>query len=278
MTISAILSLVVWRNIAEPVKAFAETTRRAELVASAETALARIDRELRTALPNSVRVTPGGTALEFLRTTNGGRYRAEVDVTDATSDAIALAASADSFNVLGGLATDVIPTGGAGGTTACMAGAINCVAIYNTGVPADCAMFSGPRSNAYCGDNLAGVVGYDAGTRVLSFARGVTASAWPAASPYQRFFIVDTPVTLNCGEGRLRRYANYPINATQRATPAGAASDLAARVESCEFTYDPGTATRQGLVTVRLVLASDNLEGAREAITLLQQIPIANAP
>ncbi|MGE3390825.1 MAG: type II secretion system protein J, partial [Gammaproteobacteria bacterium] len=86
MILSGILGLVVWRNITGPLRAFVDVSRRAELVDEGELALNRIQRELRLALPNSVRVLPGGTALEFLRTTAGGRYRLETDPGDPASD------------------------------------------------------------------------------------------------------------------------------------------------------------------------------------------------
>ncbi|MNR58280.1 hypothetical protein D3C85_1792390 [compost metagenome] len=41
----------------------------------------------------------------------------------------------------------------------------------------------------------------------------------------------------------------------------------------CAFSYDSGTSTRGGLVTLRLTLAQDG-----EIITLLQQVHVDNAP
>jgi MSHA biogenesis protein MshO len=73
--ISGIVFAVVAIFIQRPVEGYFDTTRRAALSDIADTAVRRITRDLRLALPNSVRVS--GNYLEFLLTTGGGRYRAE---------------------------------------------------------------------------------------------------------------------------------------------------------------------------------------------------------
>lgn len=277
MTLSGILGLVVWRNITGPLRAFVDVSRRAELVDEGELALNRIQRELRLALPNSVRVLPGGTALEFLRTIAGGRYRLETDPGDPASDTFDFTLTSDSFDVLGGLAGD-IPRAGAGGLAGCLDGNIDCVAVYNTGVPQDCTAFTTARSNAWCGDNLAGIAAYDAASDALTFDRTDAGSPLPLQSPQQRFFVVDTPVTFTCDAGGMRRHAEYPIAAVQVANPGGDAALLARHVESCVFSYAAGGASRNGLVTIRLVLSAENLDGGREGVTLLHQVPVINTP
>jgi MSHA biogenesis protein MshO len=277
MTLSGILGLVVWRNITGPLRAFVDVSRRAELVDEGEVALNRMQRELRLALPNSVRVLPGGAALEFLRTAAGGRYRAETDPANPASDALDFTVASDSFDVLGGLAGGE-PRAGGGGLAGCLAGDIDCVAIYNTGVPQDCAAITAARSNAWCGDNLAGLATYDAVSSIMTHDRADAGTPFPLRSPRQRFFVVDTPVTFTCDAGGMRRHAEYPISAVQSANPGGAAALLARHVESCVFSYAPGGASRHGLVTIRLVLSAENLDGGREAVTLLHQVPVVNTP
>lgn len=277
LVLSAILGLVVWRNIAEPLRVFNELTRRAALVDNSETAVGRLQRELRLALPNSVRITPDGTSLEFLRTLTGGRYRAEADPASVTSDPLDFTRTADSFEVLDP-ANNLSSVAAGGGVTACINGTVDCVAIFNTGEPELCSATSSGRSNAYCGDNLAGIAAYDSITHAMTFDRSESGRTFPQRSPTQRFFVVDTPVSYRCNNGELRRYADYPISANQTTPPAGIQSVLAENVESCRFTYDRGSSSRAGLVTVRLVLADQNLEGTRESVSLMQQVSIPNAP
>ncbi|MDZ7767963.1 MAG: type II secretion system protein [Woeseiaceae bacterium] len=77
IVISSIVVSFMAMFIAGPIAAFDDQTRRAELVDLAESALRRLARDVRRALPNSVRVTAtGGTvALEMLNSVDGVRYR-----------------------------------------------------------------------------------------------------------------------------------------------------------------------------------------------------------
>ncbi len=72
--------------ITRPIEAYNDQLRRQQLVDQGEMALRQIARDLRRALPNSVRVTPtgGGWALEMVNSVDGARYRDEVggDYTD----------------------------------------------------------------------------------------------------------------------------------------------------------------------------------------------------
>src|SRR4051812_17426307 len=58
------------------VKGFTAQTQRAALVDAAETALRRMTRDIRLAVPNSVRIatTGSGYAIEMVPTVDGGRY------------------------------------------------------------------------------------------------------------------------------------------------------------------------------------------------------------
>jgi MSHA biogenesis protein MshO len=100
------------------------------------------------------------------------------------------------------------------------------------------------------------------------------------ASPNQRVFIVDTPVSFVCtagANGNITRYANYPITALQQVTPAGATNIalLSRPVSACRFSYAAGTNQRAGLVTLD-VTVSDADSG--EQVRLLHQVHVDNAP
>ncbi len=279
MVIGAILSTVVWRNIATPLRGFADLQRRAELVATATLAAQRITRELRLALPNSVRVNADGSALEFLQTAGIGRYRAQPDPGDATRDALDLTRPRDSFDVLGPWPLPATVAAGAGGAAACMNGAGDCVVIYNTGNPQDCtAQAPGTRTNAWCGDNLAQIANVDDAGGKLEVDRSDQATVWPTGSPAQRFYVVDTPVSYLCRGGELLRYASYPIASVQPEPPGVDGVPLATRVTACSFSYEPGSATRAGLVVIRLTVADVNLDGFTEPLTILEQLHIPNSP
>src|SRR6202049_1947397 len=61
--------------IVTPMTTYTAQTRRATLVDAADSALRFMGRDLRAALPNSVRVSPSGSVLELLATVDGARYQ-----------------------------------------------------------------------------------------------------------------------------------------------------------------------------------------------------------
>ncbi|APG27863.1 pilus assembly protein MshO [Syntrophotalea acetylenivorans] len=245
LVVTGILAALGGMFIVQPIQGFLDLSRRARLVDSAETALRRMQRDVRQALPNSVRINGAGTALELLHTVDGGRYRAygpgnTLDFTGFDTD----------FEALGDL--DTAPTPG------------QSIVVYNLSG-------AGTNGNAYFGDNRAGV---GAGSTVNSVILDPPFQ-FPRSSPFQRFFIVDQPVSYICdtGAGTLTRYTGYGISAIQSNTPGGTPALMANNVSQCNFTYQPGTAQRAGLVTLRLQITEDG-----ESVTLLHQIHVENAP
>lgn len=267
IVLTGILAVLVGRSISRPIEGFVALSRRAELVDVAQTALDRMTREIRLALPNSVRIS--GTALEFLRTLDGGRYRAQADPGNPASDPLNFTTQSGSFDVLGPLGNASSIVAGAGGKPACLAGTIDCLVIYNTGQPG---------ADAYDGDDLAGISSASA-TKISFAGQGASGTPFPLRSPRQRFQIVDTPVSFVCAPdplngGTITRYAHYPITAAQAVPPSGGTSALLANdVSACSFSYDPGTATRAGLVTMSVQISKDG-----ETISLLQQVHVSNLP
>ena len=70
MAVSVVVVAFVALFISSPVQGFADQSRRAKLVDAADTALRRMSRDVRRALPNSIRTTTNGNvvALELLGT------------------------------------------------------------------------------------------------------------------------------------------------------------------------------------------------------------------
>lgn len=235
----------------QPFRAFQDQSRRAELVAEADLALTRMVRELRMALPNSVRIGGGGSYLEFIPTSDGGRYRALPDPTNPASDPLDFATADSSFDVLGGLTI-----GAAAGDQ---------LVIYN-------ATATGPAANAYIGDNRATIAAFAGGTMTLSAA---TLFPFPSLDA-QRFDIVPAsgPVSFFCTGGQLRRVTGYgflPNPPTGFGSGDGAL--LADRVSVCKFYYDPGDHMRNGVISLELTLTDEG-----ESIFLRYQAQVINAP
>tara|TARA_R110000782_G_scaffold250847_5_gene338280 strand:- start:940 stop:1782 length:843 start_codon:yes stop_codon:yes gene_type:complete len=261
--IIGILSGVLFMVLRGPMQSFIDVEKRTRLVDIADTALQRMTREIRLALPNSIRVTGGGAAIEFLRTLDGGRYRAITDSasmicggpTDAVLD---FTSTADCFEIMGSLnnAASIVT----GATQAqCIASTADCLVIYNTGQI---------NANVYNTDNIAVIT--VAAVNSITFSG---APPFPFTSPRQRFFVVDTPVSFICNGGEIRRIDNYSITAGVGAAIGGL---LVNQVAACNFTYNSGTATRAGLVTLSITIQDTSLTGA--SVTLLQQVHVDNQP
>jgi MSHA biogenesis protein MshO len=90
------------------------------------------------------------------------------------------------------------------------------------------------------------------------------------ASPRQRLYVVDTPISYVCNltTGTLTRYWGYTITPTQPVDATisplnGASSALIAKnVSACTFNYSTGTAQRNGVLGVNVIITR-NGESAR---------------
>jgi MSHA biogenesis protein MshO len=252
ISITAIIAGGVAVFISRPFEGYIDAARRAELTDIADIALRRITRDIRTALPNSIRVTesPGGSGiyyLEYLQTSGGGRYRAEVD-SGGAGNILNFGAADASFEVIGTMPAF------AGGES---------IVIYNLAA-------SGTVANAYSGDNR-GAYSSSAGATInLSPAK-----QFPFPSPGKRFQVVQYPVTYACNPstGELRRYWGYAIAAAQATPPATTNNALLANtIDFCRFTYTTSGA-RGGAVGLEL-----RVQRSGESVRLFQQAHVNNAP
>ena len=253
IAIVGIIGAMVAVFIRSPVESYVGSARRAELSDVADTALRRIVRDLRLALPNSIRVTesPAGTFyLEFLITSGGGRYRVEKTAA-ATGDPLDFTAPDLKFDVL-----SVMPafTG------------TEWIVIYNLGTG-----FTG--ADAYAGANRE-AFGSVAGSTITLGAP----KQFPFASPGNRFHVVQYAVTYKCdpAAGEIRRYWNYGIPPGQLTPPVTVNNaQLARNVGFCAITYDPNAVQgRNGIVSLRVKLTG----AGGEAVSLFQEAHVSNVP
>lgn len=255
IVITGILAGVVSVFIRGPVQGYFDSARRAGLGDIADTAVRRMARDIRSALPNSVRVS-GAAFVEFVPIKSAGRYRAEVGVSAADDPLDFTSASDSSFDVLGPQAA--VASG-------------DFIVIYNMGVTgADVYAGTSRRSAAAPFGTVAKVNFSPAGTQ------------FPFASPGSRFQVVSTAVTYACdiAGGKLWRYSGYAIQSAQPATLAaldalagGSKALLASKLSACSFSYAPGALERSGMVAASLALMEEG-----ETISLLHQINVSNTP
>ncbi len=248
IAITGIIAAAVAVFIRYPVEGYGDAVRRAELTDAADVALRRMTRDVRLALPNSLRVmTAGGIHyIEFIITQSGGRYR---DETDGST-------GGDFLDFLGDNAFDVL------GPAELAAG--DFVVIYNLGVPG---------ADAYAGNNRAQVQSLVGNTVTLTASH-----VFPFRSPGARFQVVPggaRAVTYACPQaiaGNLTRHWNYGFNAAQ-AVPAGGSSALLAGNVTCSVDYSANATGRNGLLFISLTLTSGG-----ESVALFNQIHVDNSP
>jgi len=258
--------------IVTPMSAYTAQTRRATLVDAADSALRFMGRDLRAALPNSVRVSASGgvTALELLATADGARYQ---DSGPLSNPALALDLTAAD----GAFATTVPFTQ----LTLPWTSSAYFLSIYNVGVPgADAYQTPPPTPNVITpvGTTITISAGATANQNLVTLS---PAFQFAFGSPGQRVFLVSGPVSYLCdtAAATLTRYSNYTIAGAQPASAAalnaaGASAALvASNVAGCQFVLSAGTAQRNGLATLTLQIAQSG-----ESVQLLHQVEVVNAP
>ncbi|MEB0081802.1 type II secretion system protein [Glaciimonas sp. Gout2] len=259
ITITGIIAAVVAIFMRSPIQGYFDLERRVEVTDTADTALRRIGRDLRLALPNSVRsVGASPLCLEYLPTASGGRYRV-----DAPGAALNFTAPTTTFDVLSTL--NPIPASG------------DQLVVYNLGIPG---------ADAYSGENRATISTATANSITLTSAK-----QFPFASPGNRFQIMpaaEQAVFYVCtnsgtgidaagnGNGSLYRLSGYGINAAAPtscpAIPANAPV-LAQNISHCEFTYTVGVTQRNSLISLRIAITKNN-----ETASLYYAVHVSNSP
>lgn len=275
MLLLGILGGVVAVFIRAPMQGYVDTSARAELADQADLALRRIGRDLRLALPNSVRTSNNGAAVEFLLTKGGGRYLSGDD--GAPGNILDFVGNGTTFSVVGAMPS--LSSRIANG---------DYVVVYNLGpgiLPADAYQFASGAQRNIARVSSFTKSGADLDTITLA-DNPFSAQTPPMPSPQQRFQVVSGPVSYVCGtdtDGTLSlwRYAGYPIAAAHNVPPVGASQKalVAKRLDTCTnlFRYDTiPAATRSGLVLVALALRQRNDPAA--VVRLVHQVHVDNTP
>ncbi len=276
LAIAGILAIFVVTFIGRSVQGYVDLGRRAELTDAAESALRRVGRDLRVALPNSVRINAntGGTtsfAIEMIPVLDGAKYANK-----------------------GGVAV-VLKTVAPGDDTFTVTGCFRNPAVRNVaGMRMVVNNGASPTDDVYSNASL-GI-----GTSSVITPTALTISITPATctvgtndvvtfsslhtfrndSPALRIYVVTTPVSYLCDAttGTLRRYAGYTIPSTQPTDPsiaplASVASILVVNnVGACEVKTTTSDVSSRRLVTLALTLSEED-----EQVRLIYQVPLDNS-
>lgn len=272
IVITGILAGIVAVFIKTPIQQYIDIARRAEITDIADTALRRMGRDIRTAVPNSVRLpTPtGSTYIEFLLAKAGGRYRAATD----GSDTLCTSAGNTDGDTLSFTQTD------------------SCFEITGPAISfaaGDYIVVGSTQSdgNPPYDSSANGVLRAYTGAAGLQATVNITATQFPAFASLasQRFEVIsgsDQAVTFACenvggttdGTGTLKRYSVYGFNLAQLPPASLGVSGalLADKISACSITYN-NTNQRNGLVVISLTITRSG-----ESISLYHEIHVNNAP
>ena len=262
IVITGIIAGIVAIFIQAPVRGYMDSARRAELTDIADTAVRRMARDVRSAVPNSTRTTScTAPCVEFIPTKDGGRYRASTpgDTLEFNTPTGTVVADT-TFDIVGGaidfVAGDFIVVGST---------------QSDGSLPYD-ATVNGVRR------------AYSAYAHPLVTIVNAVGLPYTAKLSSQRFDVVDgtqQAVTYACegvgtdaagnGTGQLVRHWGYGFDGDFSAAPESHAV-LADRVSACALTYAPAN-QRFGLLSVSLTLTSEN-----ESVSLYNEIHVNNAP
>lgn len=250
-----IIAISFSRLTVNSMRSYIDGKDRNQLSQSAKWVTEKLSREIREALPQSVRTgnSGGQHCVEFMGISNASTY-----LNIAASGSVTTF-NAVAYNLLTSTATilAIMP--------------INTSAIYAaSGVLANIQSIA-----ADPGDPNQVIITLTAAT---SFAR---------RSPNNRFYLLNTPVAfcLNDNNGKLTRYSNYPRTALQQFPPTGTsivASLLADNLSANGFVfrYQANTLSRAGLLQINLRAQnrSRGLIGGDESFEVFHEVHIRNVP
>ncbi len=259
IVITGIIAGMVAVFIRSPVDSYVDSTRRAELTDAADTALRRITRDVRTALPNSFRlVTPQGSrCVEFLPTVGGGRYRAEKSES-GTGNVL-------DFSVVGGVDRfDMLASNNSPDTPVWPGNSH--VVVYNLGANED---------DAYTGNNRAQILSVAAG----GYPALVTLTGnkkFPHESPGRRFHVIPNySVIYSCSAGVLYRSEISGISSSAPSCPT-TGKVLVSHVDcdNSSFKYSVVSAANS-LLAITLTLKHAQ---SGESVRIYHEVQVSNVP
>lgn len=289
-----------------PLRQGVDIAARADLSDAADTALRRLARDVRLALPNSLRVVTdasGRAYVEFLAVRTAGRYRADGQGAGGGSTANCAADDTTlsplqpnndqlSFDVAGESCFKTI--GALPDLNTVVAGSDYLVLNnFGPGFSAQDAYASGspPATNRVL---IAGTVADASVPQTQITHTPVTFSRQLHDSVGKRFFVVSGPVGYVCDPvaGTLTRYWGYSLQAdlcvgqagapclgSVNYPPAGASSALlATQVSACQFDYAQNVSPQVGMLTMLLTLAKALSSGSPEQVSLYQAVHVNNVP
>lgn len=264
VVLCAIVAAMVGSVLSRPLEGFVAQSRRMELVDIAAVALDRMQRDIRMAVPGSLRLSADGQALELLLIHSAGRYlpnRSDgVSLEFSTTpnaqcrgplDVLTMLPRCDVLQVF---APDLLPP--ASGWLVIASAPFNWAASSPGSITPTGTVFA----------RLADSVDYP-GISLIQVAPQGGDFAFASASARRRIYFADRVVGYRCSAGQLLRYEHDQLQATLPEAAPSTARLQADRVQGCDFRFS------SGLAGLRLSIGT-----AGESIRLARQVQVSNAP
>lgn len=264
IALAGVVAVLISTVLSRPLQGFVDQSRRAELTDQAATALNRMARDIRMAVPNSVRESPGTNGLDFVPLHEVGRYQGSLDEHGVLHDPPICDTDPCRISMVTDLeAASVVES--------------RWLVIYNLGAESGGVPVDGQNLWAY---QAPGVVTPSnarfeldvSGSSQRLVVKDAIGFRFAFASPQRRLYLAREAVRYRCdlATGVLWRETFDTLDLTK---PPLSRTPLADSVSHCAFTYQHGTHTRNALITLRLSLSKGG-----ETISLVQQVHVDNAP
>lgn len=247
---------------------YVDTARRDQLASTARIGIERMSRELRNALPNSVRVSGDGRCVEFMPRASSGIYQDR------------------QVSYGGGVDSRPLPIDGHTAATASVFDAFDLAFTPQPGTEYRVVVYPLDAAEAYAAPKggTGTLLPYQGASTAANASRIDLGAdyAVPRHSPQRRFHIAAEPVSFCADGGELRRYSGYGFNAVQPIPGAFGTdgrlmaeyirlSDNSAPVEV--FTIAPQTLSRNAIVKIDL-----RVEDGGEWVRLDHEVQLRNVP
>ena len=257
IVIIGIMGTVSIKFISHSAKGLVDTGERQALASSATIAVEKVLREVRRALPNSVRTFSdgGNECLELVPILYSSEYLS-----------IPTASAGTSFQSIKFINAVV---GGETGYVAVYPDSADSVYESNKAISSTTAV-AGGVGTASPNENL----------QTLTFSSG-SSYRFPTDSPRKRFYLVSQPISF-CDDtnGRLWRYQEYGFHSDENNVPLTGADRMlitdSLAVGSLEFNITPPQLQRNAVVRMSVTIVRPN--DATESINVSQEVQLRNVP
>lgn len=259
IVVLGILSIGSISFISFSAQGLVDTAERQVLASSATIAVEKVLREVRRALPNSVRTftDSGNECLELVPILHSSEYVS-----------IPTAGMATSFDGIQFFAA----TGAESGFVAVYPTSID--SVYGTS-PATVRAISTTTAQA----GAVGVPGVNMQTLTFSAA---SSYRFPTESPRKRFFLVSQPISFcDDANGRLWRYQNYGFQVSSAGSIPTAGNDRiliadSLQANSLQFNILPAQLQRNAVVRMSLIIERSG--SSLEQVDISQEVQLRNVP